>query len=350
MPMQRCAMINARAMGAIPRFIRAEAGARGLARACAVSGLPQGVEKEDARYITQRALMSFIDESARLVGDERLGIKLAQHMTPDDYGVFGTYLLTAPTLLDALERSRRALRWHSTHDEVAIAREGEFVRYSYHFARAGAFGYENTAYCVAGVLVSMIRAYLGANWRPARIELDIPRTRNMNRVVDSFGCDVHPGSRQIAVLIPEHELSTPPVKARSEPAVTLADVERARTRCAPARLSEAVGEVVHLGLLGSSVSLDKVAEELQLGTRTLQRRLEQEGLHFRDIVNRTRVERARALLAERGLSITRIATELGYSAPTHFTRAFQRETGLSPRRYRRAIARSVQQRQASTER
>lgn len=337
-------MISARTLGAIPRFIHAEAGARGLARARTVSGLPKGVENEDARYITQRALMSFIEEGARLVGDERLGIDLARHMTPDDYGVFGTYLLSAPTLRDALERSRRALRWHSTHDKVAIDREGELIRYSYRFASAGTFGYENTAYCVAGVLVSLIRAYLGSTWRPERIELDIPRARNMTRVVDSFGCDVRPGSREVAVLIPEGSLSTAAVTHRSRKAVTLADVERQRAPGAPSRLPGIVSELVHLGLLDSTVSLDRVAAELELGPRTLQRRLEQEGVQFRDVVNHARVERARDLLAEKDLSITRIAAELGYSAPTHFTRAFQRETGLSPRRFRSAIARSLQQR------
>jgi len=334
--MNHHAMISARAMGAIPRFVRMEAGARGFARAHAVSGLPRGIEAEDARYITQRALMAFIDESARLVGDERLGIKLAQYMTPGDYGVFGAYLLSAASLRDALERSRLALRWHSAHDEVAIGREGEFIRYSYRFARAGAFGYENTAYCVAGVLVSLIRGYLGPTWHPQRIELDVPRARSMSRVMDSFGCDVRPGSPEIAVLIPKHLLLSAPVKARSEPAVTLADLERARARGAPSRLSEIVSELVQLRLLDASVNLDTVAAELELGPRTLQRRLEQEGLQFRDVVNRTRLERARALLAERDLSITQIAAELGYSAPTHFTRAFQRATGYSPRRYRSA--------------
>lgn len=336
-------MINARALGAIPRFVRAEAGARGLARAHAVSGLPQGIETADARYITQRALMAFIDESARLVGDERLGIKLAQYMTPLDYGVFGTYLLSAPSLGDALERSRGSLRWHSADDYIAIVRQGEFVRYSYRFASAGEFGYENTAYCVAGVLVSLIRGYLGPTWRPARVELDITSTRNMTRVVDSFGCEVRPGSHEVAVLIPEGLLTAEPVKAQPEPAVTLADVERARARRAPSRLSEIVGELVQTGLLDSSVSLDKVAAELELGPRTLQRRLETEGLQFRDILNRARIDRARTLLAERDLSITRIAAELGYSAPTHFTRAFQRETGLSPSRFRGNIAGSLRQ-------
>jgi len=331
-------MISARALGAMPRFIRAEAGARGLARAFVTAGLPHGIEHEDARYITQRSLMAFLNEGARLVGDERLGIELARHLTPDDYGVFGAYLLSAPTLRDGLERSHGALRWHSTRDEIAIDRQGELVRYSYRFASAGAFGYENIAYCAAGVLVNLMRGYLGPGWCPKRIELDVPSARSMARAQDAFGCEVRPGGDQVAVFVPGHLLATPLARSRPGPTVTLADVERSRAGGAPRRLSKIVCELVRVRLLESSVSLDVIAEQLALGTRTLQRQLEQEGLQFRDLVNGVRIERAQQLLMERDLSITRIAAELGYSAPTHFTRAFRRETGQSPQRYRLVAA------------
>ena len=35
---------------------------------------------------------------------------------------------------------------------------------------AGTQAYENVAYCAAGVLLNLIRTYLGADWRPERIE------------------------------------------------------------------------------------------------------------------------------------------------------------------------------------
>ena len=338
--MTRYAMISARAMGALPRFIKAEAGTRGLARACAAAGLPCGIESVDDRYITQRALMTFVDEVARLVGDERLGIELARYMTPDDYGTYGAYLLSAPTLIDALERSRRALLWHSAHDEISIDAQGDFVRYSWRFASAGTFGYENIAYCAAGVLVNLIRGYLGGTWCPHRIELDVSSARGVTRATDSFGCDVRPGGRQVTVVIPRSLLATQPARVRAGPTVTLADIERVRGRGAPKHLIDVVSELVRMRLADASVSLDSVAELLALGSRTLQRQLEQEGLQFRDVVNRARLERAQQLLAERDLSITRIATELGYSAPSHFTRAFHRETGVSPRQYRRRLVAS----------
>jgi len=70
--------------------------------------------------------------------------------------------------------------------------------------------------------------------------------------------------------------------------------------------------------------------------RTLQRELNREGTDFRTLVNAVRAGRAEELLRHRDLSITRIATELGYSTPANFSRAFRKTKGLSPSALRAA--------------
>jgi len=330
-------MISARALGAMPQFIQAEAGTAGLLRAHEVAGLPVGAERHERQFITQRSLMSFIDVAARLVGDDRLGLALAPYLTPVDYGMWGRYLLSAPTLGDALERARQSLRWHSTHDTVTVRAAEGVVRFAYRFGSAGAPRYENVAYCAAGVLVNLVRGYLGPGWSPVRVELDLPVGRAPDRASHTFGCEVQPGCGEVAVLIPTQHLASPPAKPVSGAAVTLADVRRARSGEAPADLPGIVHELVRLQLLDSSVDLECTAVPLRTGPRTLQRQLDQHGLKFRDIANRVRNQRARELLAEADLSITAVASELGYAAPTHFSRAFQRETGMTPKAYRQQL-------------
>lgn len=50
---------------------------------------------------------------------------------------------------------------------------------------------------------------------------------------------------------------------------------------------------------------------------------------------RARVERALLLLGETDLSITEIATELGFSSPQHFATVFRQRVGSTPRAWRR---------------
>lgn len=68
--------------------------------------------------------------------------------------------------------------------------------------------------------------------------------------------------------------------------------------------------------------------------RTLQRRLTTSGVTYSQIVQNVRCAAARRMLADRQPSICEIARMLGYSDPAHFTRAFLRWTGVTPRQFR----------------
>ena len=67
----------------------------------------------------------------------------------------------------------------------------------------------------------------------------------------------------------------------------------------------------------------------------MQRRLQEEGLTYSQMVQTIRLERAMDLLKDPSLSFIDIALELGYSDAAHFSRAFKQWTGLSPKAHRR---------------
>ncbi len=81
-------------------------------------------------------------------------------------------------------------------------------------------------------------------------------------------------------------------------------------------------------------TVDLAAEIAGTTVRTLQRRLGQHGLTYSDILARVRFDAAKHLLHDRELKVSDAAYALGYSDPAHFTRAFRRIAGVSPRRYR----------------
>ena len=82
-------------------------------------------------------------------------------------------------------------------------------------------------------------------------------------------------------------------------------------------------------------TLGELAHLLNVSTRTLDRHLAREGSRFLEISKRIRHEKACALLEADGQSITQVAYQLGYQDSANFTRAFRRESGLSPSDYRR---------------
>lgn len=82
-------------------------------------------------------------------------------------------------------------------------------------------------------------------------------------------------------------------------------------------------------------TLAELARLLNLSLRTMDRHLAREGSRFLEVSRRVRHERACALLEAGEQSITQVAYQLGYKDGANFTRAFLRESGLSPSEYRR---------------
>jgi AraC-like DNA-binding protein len=98
--------------------------------------------------------------------------------------------------------------------------------------------------------------------------------------------------------------------------------------------SAAVGGVVRRLLPHGYPTLRRVAAELGLSPRTLQRRLGADGVSYRQLVLRYRFERARELLAGSNRRVFEIAHEIGYADPSSFSRFFFNFAGESPVAFR----------------
>jgi AraC-like DNA-binding protein len=95
-------------------------------------------------------------------------------------------------------------------------------------------------------------------------------------------------------------------------------------------------------MLGGSIRVADLAAEAGLSRAHFSRAFASSvGVSPRDYILGRRVARARELLIETGASLTEIASVCGFSNPSHFTTAFQKEIGTSPSAYRRALTRRV---------
>jgi len=90
-------------------------------------------------------------------------------------------------------------------------------------------------------------------------------------------------------------------------------------------------------LPGGAASVEAVAARLGTSSRTLQRRLQEEGASFQGVLARTREELAGHYLRSSALSTAEISFLLGFEDPNSFFRAFQAWTGTTPERARGAL-------------
>lgn len=87
-------------------------------------------------------------------------------------------------------------------------------------------------------------------------------------------------------------------------------------------------------IAGQSPMAQDIASELNMSTRTLQRRLADDGVSFQHLLETVRHEMAKEYLSVSPLELNEIAFLLGYKEVSSFHRAFQHWEGLSPGQWR----------------
>ena len=308
-------------------------GNRTLERCLTKAGLPGNICEQVGYYIPEIALNRFLDSAARSAGDDLFGLYLSEHLSVTEYGVWGDYVLEAANLKNALERAVRIIHLHADRDMLEL-RQGPctaFLRYI--FGERKTAGYRQTAFAALGSLLSIPRHFLGPQWRPLSIGLDLNETSLETRIEARVGTKVRSDRNCIYLEIPNSDLmaGNPVVPTKY---TTIGDVIRACRGGPPKDLVTCVEQLVLQRLGNQNISLDDIARIMCTSRRTLQRRIDRSGTNFRSIYTMAKMRKAGELLTESSATVSSIALHLDYSTASHFSRAFQKQYGMPPLAYR----------------
>ncbi len=83
----------------------------------------------------------------------------------------------------------------------------------------------------------------------------------------------------------------------------------------------------------SNITLDALASKMHVSSRTLHRRLQEQGKNFNQLLRDIRLELATEYLADTRLSLSEISARLGYAEQSAFSRAFKQWTNTTPKQY-----------------
>jgi len=313
--------------------VRSEIGEAALQRANRAAGFDAELIEGRGSLVAQQAVADFVATISREAGEPQLGLLMAPAMNVADYGSFGRYVFSADTLGHAIRRSIAALRYHSPFDRMSITTAGDEARYSYVWASPAGEAHAAIASATAGELLSLFRAYLPDDWHPLRIELDIAVPHQPSLFEDTFQCPVYFNAPAVAIVFERRHLKAVS-RAAFRPILTIEDVARDWPNGAPRSLLAVTVQQIRKQVDTGSVNIDGIARSMNTSVRTLQRELGNAGTDFRSITSAVRIQRATELLRETSESVTRISTELGYSSPAGFARAFRKVTGVGPQQYR----------------
>jgi AraC-like DNA-binding protein len=172
----------------------------------------------------------------------------------------------------------------------------------------------------------------------ARVWFGHPRPSQVDALREFFGTSsLAFGCEDSGLAIVRDLLHRPMRMADTRTVETLEPLIDEEVAARPRLASFAERAVTHVATsLPECADAGELAGAMRMSTRTLQRRLEQEGTTFTLVLDRARLQVARSLLADPALSLTEIAYRLGFADLATFSRAFKRWTGMPPGQWRRS--------------
>ena len=173
--------------------------------------------------------------------------------------------------------------------------------------------------------------------RPLRLELS--RSAEHREMYEAaFACPVKFKAKRDAIVFRSSDLDLPFVSYNAELLEMLTpqlDQQLARHKKKQSSTDQ-VKWVLKRLLGGPRPEINEVAKELGMSSRTLQRRITDEGSSYRQLLNDARHELARFYLKEPSLSVSEIAYLLSYEDPSSFFRAFHEWEGTTPSEWKTA--------------
>ena len=275
----------------------------------------------------------FVEIASRWADVDNVGVVVGQQTCAYDLGAFGQFLRRTVTVYDYLQTGSRLIGAVSSGERFWLTREGDLVRF-HHFqpGQPGSGRCQSDLYAVV-VTIGMLRRFLGRQWKPRQVCL-------MARDAAMVGGDAVFGDTDVRLNQP-HSSFTMPLSTlrRAIPASVRYRMAAPGPMAAlkpdmPSTFLDNVEALIASLLQTDRPGIEVVAEIAGTSTRTLQRRLQAFGLSYSVLVDATRMGVACDWLAGTGTPIAEIGGMLGYDDPAHFSRAFRRQSGISPRRFR----------------
>jgi AraC-like DNA-binding protein len=298
------------------------------------------LENADA-FIATSSFTALLEEASRATHDPCFGLHFGERLDPRDVGALAYLIFNSPDVGTAIANTERYLQIHNSAAQVAFSMEGErgYLRYLVAERTAQPMRQHNE-YSMA-VAARTFRLLAGIQWAPLEVQFAHQPPESTAEHSRVFGCPVLFGYPMNALVV-EHDIVQKIVSAADERLYRILKqyVERIRAEMPQERdLLSSVKRAIVESMAAGGPKRERIAKALAMSPRTLERRLKERGVVYKQLVSELRGQFALDYLKDRQRTITEVAFLLGYSEVSAFNRAFKRWTGFTPMAYREQSAR-----------
>lgn len=276
-------------------------------------------------------------EAVKQTGDELLGLHIGANTTTSIVGLVGHLMQSSGTLAQAFENlSQYTAIITDMFSYKAVADSDTFCLYlkpsaywQEHFPQTAR---QATDQAIAGA-INVCRLLTGRNLIANKVELTIPKPENSSEYIRVLNTEVIFNKSHNRVVF-DASVAELPILSYNEDLLTLFK------KLSEEALQKADNQPTFTNSLKKTITgqfynripqLEEVAAYMNITSRTLQRRLQQEGTSFQKISDEFKQELAVRLLSLNKYTVNETAYMLGYTEPSVFRRAFKRWTGKTPK-------------------
>lgn len=301
----------------------------------AQSGLTHEDLQDTEKRISFARLIGLLEHSAKRLNCPDFGLQLASMQSFQALGPLGLLLQNSETARQALTRAQRYMAVHSTgeywrlqetNSKALVARVEIFHGISH------ARQYKELSF---GVCWRLIQTLFGPEVKLDQIEFAHAPISNLAVYRRYFNCEVRFNQENDRLMIPGHYLDAPLPTISPADSLQLEGYIHAMLLAMGDDVARQVKTLILQTMGIQESSIEHIAPLLNLHKRTLQRRLKQQGLSFKDLLSQVRMDTACWHLEASEIDITLLSELLGYSDISGFSRGFKRATGYSPLQWRK---------------
>ena len=293
------------------------------------------LEDPDSR-IPFAQLVALYEKAAELTGDDNFGLHIGETVNPSAFDVVGYCALNSSTLGAAFAR---VARYHSIWTDGALftlETTGETSAIVYRYLESSIKEHRQDSEMTLATVTTLCRNIATPDFALTSVEFQHAEPVDVSEHQRLFACPVKFAASLNRLSFPSSYLSLPIAKADARLCAVLDRHAEELLAKFPPRdsLIEQVRNLIAGEFRGGEPSLERIAGHLGLTPRTLQRKLQELGTSYNDVLDQMRCQLAMRYLREPQMAICEVAYLLGFSESSSFHRAFKRWTGVTPKEFR----------------
>lgn len=300
---------------------------------------PQLMHQAGARYPVKR-INALLREVYGKVNDQCFGLAIDSCWHPSHMGTLGYVLIMSKTLRDTMER---LLRYHKVVSDTPIGELNEDkLKGTLSFIAIWDGDYSARLPLREDVEIAWLLSILRMNYQkdlaPLSVSFTHPRPDCAGKFYEYFQCSIEFDSEKCSLTLPL-DVSEELLPGHTDELLNFSDqmMTRYLKSLSAHNLVTRVKKAIVSYLPSGEATLENVATDLYMSTRSLQRALQQEDTSFHSLLNESRMELAMDYVKDPNMDLTEVAFLLGFSELSSFSRSFKRWTGSSPAKYRKVV-------------